>query len=36
LQVERQLNHQNTRILVEWQNLDTGQDWEMLSEETML
>jgi len=36
LQVMSQLKQQITRILVEWPNTDTGQNWEMLSEETIL
>ena len=35
LQVTRQLKQQNTRVLVEWKNTDTGMNWEMLSEETI-
>jgi hypothetical protein len=34
LQVMSQLKQQIIRILVEWKNTDTGQNWEMLSEET--
>ena len=36
LQVERKLKRQSIRILVEWPNSDTEQNWEMLSEETIL
>jgi len=36
LQVLGQLEQQNTRVLVELPNTNTGQNWEMLSEETLV